>query len=395
MAGLFDDDILSDGIEFDVDALSGDAPEVTEAENLTPRTMPDLVGHEGAEKALLSDFNAGRMPHAVILAGAAGIGKATLAYRLARFLLAQGEEDAGAGMFGAAPKPESLYIAPEHPVFRRVASGGHADLLTVEREMDEKKGRLKTEISVEAVRRINPFLRRTAAEGGWRVVIVDSAEYLNRSSQNALLKILEEPPSKTVLILTTSQPGGFLPTIRSRCRMVHLDVLSEPSILTLLERFAPGLSSVDKAALARLAEGSLGKALRFHAEKGLVLYRDLLGVVDALPEMDIVKVHDLSEKLGKAGAELAYETACEILSAWCVRQTRAQARGHVLQDILPGDTLIFQKWAEIYPPRHFLDTAEKLTQLFLQGDQYNLDKRRILMSAFLMLQKPDYQGLSV
>jgi len=91
----------------------------------------------------------------------------------------------------------------KHSVFHRVASSGHADLMTVEREFDEKKGRLKNDISVESVRRIHPFVRMTAAEGGWRVVIVDGAEYLNASSQNALLKVLEEPPKKTVLILTT------------------------------------------------------------------------------------------------------------------------------------------------------------------------------------------------
>lgn len=396
MAGLFDDDdIISEDAGFEADAAAGMEGDVPEAETFTPRTMPDLLGHEAVEEALLGDFNAGRMPHAVILAGASGIGKATLAYRLARFLLAQSEEKSGAGLFGAAPEPESLYIAPDHPVFRRVASGGHADLLTVEREMDEKKGRLKTEISVETVRRIHPFLRKTAAEGGWRVVIVDSAECLNRSSQNALLKILEEPPAKTLLILTTSQPGAFLPTIRSRCRMVPMEALSETVILKLLERFAPALSANDKTALARLAEGSIGRALRFQAEKGLALYRDLLSVVEALPQLDIVRVHELAEKLGKAGSETAYETACEILSGWCMRQVRAQARGYTLQDILPGDAVIFRKWAEGYAPRHFLDTSDKLAQLFWQADQYNLDKRQILMNAFLMLQKPDYQGLNI
>ena len=225
MVSLFaaDEDIdLDDKI---ADIEKDDPPEPVE---LSPRANPELLGHEDAEKTLLAGFNAGRMPHALILAGPAGIGKATLAFRLTRFLLAQQEQESG--LFGEPEKPQSLYIKSDDPVFRRVASGGHADLLTVERELDEKKGRLKNDISVESVRRIAPFLRKPAAEGGWRAVIVDGAECLNASSQNALLKILEEPPAKTVLILTTTQPGIFLPTIRSRCRMVHLEALPDKTV---------------------------------------------------------------------------------------------------------------------------------------------------------------------
>ncbi|MBU6476153.1 MAG: ATP-binding protein, partial [Alphaproteobacteria bacterium] len=215
MPSLFDDDAEEelDSVIEEVDSAAPDAPA-----DLSPRANPDFAGHEGVERGLLQDYLSGRMPHAIVLAGPSGIGKATLAFRLARFLLAQ-VDDREQGLFGevapdasrpefksgAFAPPTSLYVPPDDPVFRRVAAGGHADLVTVEREYDEKRGRLKSEISVDAVRRIHPFLRMTAAEGGWRVVVVDGADTLNASSQNALLKILEEPPKKTVLILTTSQ----------------------------------------------------------------------------------------------------------------------------------------------------------------------------------------------
>lgn len=394
MVSLFAEDENENTFD-DVDVESMvDAASPAVAEELTPRTNPDCLGHEDIEKMILADFTAGRMPHAIVLSGAAGIGKATFAYRLARFLLAQ-SEDARASLFGDAAPPENLYVAPENPVFRRVASGGHADLMTVEREFDEKRGRLKNDISVESVRRIHPFLRKTAAEGGWRVVIVDSAEHLNANSQNALLKILEEPPKKTVLILTTAQPGGFLPTIRSRCRMVPMENLSDDVMNTLLDKCAPGLAPAQKSMLVTLAEGSLGRALQFHEDGGIALYQDLLQAAATLPDLDLVMVHDLADKFGKFGAERSFATARDILTGWCERITRLQARGLPLTDVLPGDAEVFQRLAATYPPQHFLDTWEKLTRLFYQTDVYNLDKRQALITSFLMLQNPDHPGLNI
>src|ERR1700737_4487361 len=171
-----------------------------------PRANPILLGHQAAERTLLDAMHQGRMHHAWLITGPEGIGKATLAFRFARRLLA--------GQEGTA---DSLALDPTHPVFRRVVAGGHADLKTVERAIDEKTKRLKRDIAVKDVREINGFMALTPAEGGWRVAIVDGAEDLNQNSANALLKILEEPPSRAVLILVCSATGRLLPTIRSRC----------------------------------------------------------------------------------------------------------------------------------------------------------------------------------
>lgn len=362
-----------------------------EAVELTPRSNPDFLGHEKVEEALLADFNAGRLPHAIVLSGPAGIGKATLAYRLAKFLLSQSDE--GAGLFGEPEKPTTLRLSPENPVFHRVVSGGHADLVTVEREFDEKKNRLKQDISAESARKITPFLRKTAAEGGWRIVLVDGAEYLNRASQNALLKILEEPPEKTLLMLTTSQPGAFLPTIRSRCRMVPMEALSDSVVSSLLDKFAPGISPEEKSALIRLCEGSIGTALQLHRDKGVALYKDLLGLLNTLPSLDVAKAHDLADKLSRT--EATYEASRAILTTWCQRAARAEARGQQLLDIMPGDAAIFAKISASFPPRHFLSTWEKMTQLFSQTENYILDKRQALLGAFLMLQNPGHAGLNI
>lgn len=393
MASLFaeeeeDNFDIPDDIADEVDATA--PPSLLE---LTPKSNPELLGHGDIEKALLNDFNVGRMPHALILAGPEGIGKATLAFRLARFLLSRKEE--GAGLFGDPKNPETLYVAPEHTVFRRLVSGGHSDLRIIEREFDEKKGKMKKNIAVDAVREITPFLRKTAAEGGWRVVIVDGAEDFNTSSQNALLKILEEPPAKTALILTTTQPGSFLPTIRSRCRMVQMEPLAEETVIKLLDKLTVGISVEEKRTLARLGQGSIGRALRFYKEEGIALYKSLLKILATLPNLDIVSVHALADTIGKNGAEGSYETACEIMTGWCSRIVQSQARATTLTDIVSGDAEIFKKLASIYPLGHFMEAWEKMSCLFRMTEQANLDKRQAIISAFLILQKPGYPGLNI
>src|SRR6185312_10600401 len=180
-----------------------------------PRANPILLGHETAEATLLEAVRAGRLHHAWLITGPDGVGKATLAYRFARHLLS------------GRPTTDSLHLDPAHPTFRRVAAGSHADLYTVELKANTRTGRMRTQIAVEDVRGINAFMSLTPAEGGWRVAIVDGAEDLNQASANALLKILEEPPTRAMLLLTCAAPGRLPATIRSRCRRLRLSPLPD------------------------------------------------------------------------------------------------------------------------------------------------------------------------
>ena len=202
---------------------------------LAPRENPELIGHEVAEERFLSAWQSGRLPHGWLITGPRGIGKATFAFRVARFVLSGGGVDKPAGLFGDA-EAEGLFVAPDEPVFRRIASGAHADLNTLERTVNPDTGKLRTSIAVSDVRRAGDFMRLTASEGGWRVVVVDCVDEMNVNAANALLKVLEEPPARALLLLVSHAPGRLLPTIRSRCCQLPLKLLAHDQVSDLLAR---------------------------------------------------------------------------------------------------------------------------------------------------------------
>ena len=261
---LFDDMPDDDDMMFDDMDSSDlvDAP-VESDEIPPPRSTDKLFGHEAIEQQLLSMLENKRFPHGLIFSGMEGLGKSVLAYRLARYLFSKdGAEDDTFNMFGDAPEPAtSLYIPPTDPVFARVASGGNPDLLLIERPFDEKTGRFKGSVPVEEIRKIAPFMRKTSSiKGGWRVVIVDDADTMTRSSQNSLLKILEEPPEKSLLILIAHRAGALLPTIYSRCVHIPFAPLSDEVIRTALAGKCPS----DKIPLiVNMSEGALGAAYEY------------------------------------------------------------------------------------------------------------------------------------
>ena len=207
-----------------------------------PRERLKLVGHGEAEQTLLSAFQSGRLPHAWLISGPRGIGKATLAYRFARFLLNGGSEG---GLFGG---PDDLSVPAESSVAHRVAAQAHPDLRVVERTANERTGKLRTEIVVDDVRDLSHFLRLTPSDGGWRIAIVDAADEMNRNAANALLKILEEPPDRAVLLVVSHAPGRLLPTIRSRCRKLVMKPLPLDQTDALIGEFLPTWPTAARAA---------------------------------------------------------------------------------------------------------------------------------------------------
>src|SRR3979411_1626567 len=190
-----------------------------------PRETTALSGHREAEQALLNAYRSGRIPHAWLIGGAQGIGKATLAYRMARFRLAHRDP-----LAPRVQSAETLEVDPAHPVARHVAAGAHGGLLTLERTLNDK-GVMRTVITVDETRETISFFGSTAAVEGWRVCIVDTVDELNPNAANALLKVLEEPPQQSLFLLVSHAPARVLPTIQSRCRKLPLRPLATGAVI--------------------------------------------------------------------------------------------------------------------------------------------------------------------
>ncbi len=344
-----------------------------------PRANPALIGHEAAEALLCDAFRRGRLAHAWLLAGPRGIGKATLAYRFARFVLA-GETGGDLGLDGDS----SLALDETDPVFRRVAAGGHGALLTVEPAYDDRRKRLRDEIVVADVRAVGNFLRLTAGEGNARIVIVDAADQLNRSAANALLKSLEEPPSNALFLLVCHNPGSLLPTVRSRCRRLSLRPLDDAALAEFLARFRPELDPGQRAALARLARGSPGRALRLADAGGLDLYGAMVEVLAREGPARVAALHALADRVGRgAEAGATFDALMDALADWLARMVRNAALGRSGEDeLIAGEAALAARLAAGGDLAHWTEVWEKIRRLAGQARQANLDRRQVLVAAF-------------
>ena len=353
-----------------------------------PRKNPQLLGHDAAQSTLLEAWRSGRLAHGWLLSGPRGIGKATLAYRFARFVLSGG---GAGGLFGDSG--HDLEMDPQDPVFRRIAAGGHADLMTVEKSYDQKRKRMRDEIVVADVRALAPFVRLTSSEGGWRVVIVDSADEMNPNASNALLKILEEPPDNVLLLLISHSPSRLLPTIRSRCRGLAIQPLEEARVEGLLAAHRPDLASGEAAALARLAEGSPGRALRLADAGGLALYGDMVGLLECGDGrgLDIAALHSLAERVSRPNARDAYGVLMELISQWLTRLVRfgaTQATAEAIMDkaVIEGEGAVIENLLARASLEQWIEVWDKIGRLTVDVERVNLDRKQVVITAFSALE---------
>ncbi len=378
-------DLFGSDIEEEMDDIEEDAAEggaIRENPFSHPRAMIFCTGHDAVEKNLLELYYSGRMPHAFVFSGPQGIGKATMAYRFARFLLKNGIKESGqsgqSGLFGDEPMAASLDVGPHDPVFRRMASGGHADFFSAEKKFDEAKGAFKDALDVEEIRKIAPFLRLTSSEGGWRAVIVDDADSMTRSAQNALLKILEEPPKNSVLILVTHRAGALVPTIRSRSRLVNFSALDHAAMKELLNKFNADLSNREMETLVNLSEGSFGRALHYIEGNAVATLGALMALMENSPDWKWLELHKLADTLSGAGSDHAYQTFQELMQ-WIMRQSaRSRARGIAGPAQLKG----FLKNSSL---EQILKICENLESHFGRSDTANLDRRQTILGAFSLI----------
>lgn len=348
-----------------------------------PWRTQSLVGHDDAEKTMLDAQQSGRLHHAWLLTGPRGIGKATLAWRFARFLLCGQQQG---GLFGDGPA--NLDVAQDAPGRGLVDARSHPDLFHLRRAVNHDTGRMRAEIAVDDVRGLGAFMHMTPAMGQWRVAIVDSADEMNRNSANAVLKVLEEPPPNAVLLIVAHAPGRLLPTIRSRCRRLAVQPLTEETVVRLVGDYAPHTKPEERIALARLAEGSIGRALELAGAGSLDLYREMIEVLATLPELDMPRLHAFAERFAKRGEEANadWRSLNYLFDGWMKGLARHWALGAEAATIVPSESGLNGRLLVAASLDRWMEAWEKIAHLLSRADAVNLDRKQTVLGSFLALQ---------
>jgi DNA polymerase-3 subunit delta' len=341
-----------------------------------------LVGHDGAEKTMLTAQQSGWLHHAWLMTGPRGIGKATLAWRFARFLLA-GQQG---GLFGDAP--DSFDVPADAPGRSLIDARSHPDLFHLRRTLNPDTGRMRAEISVDDVRGLGDFMHMTPAMGKYRVAIVDSADEMNRNAANAVLKVLEEPPPNAVLLLVAHAPGRLLPTIRSRCRRLALHPLGADTVMQLLGDYAPDTKPDERTALASLAEGSIGRALELASAGSLGLYREMIDVLATLPDLDMARLHTFAERFGRRGEEanVDWRSLNYLFDGWLKGLARYAAIGGEGAPVVPGEKGLQGRLLAAASLDRWMEAWDKIAHLLSRSDAVNLDRKQTVLGSFLALQ---------
>lgn len=318
-----------------------------------PRESFRLMGQNAALARAARAIRAGRPPQAWLIAGPPGIGKATIAYRIARYLLRYGATGEG---------PEDLSVPANDPVSIQVTANSHPGLLVLKRGANPDTGRMMTVLGVDVIRRLAGFFGMTSGAGGWRVAIVDTADDMNEAAANALLKALEEPPRHSILMLLANAPGRLLPTIRSRCQRLDLRPLNESDLATALREYLPDAEDRELQALAKLAGGSIGAALALAGAEGLALAQDAERLIDNTASPDVPALLALADKIARMsdGLEMFGDSLAQALAG----RIRARVAG--------AGALQLQRWTE---------ALEQIGANFARADALHLEPRQTILSS--------------
>lgn len=343
-----------------------------------PRETRDLVGQEPAEAAFLTAFNSKRLHHGWLITGPRGVGKATLAWRIARFLLATPLNDGG--MFGEAlPASDTLDIPSDHPANRRIAALSEPGLFLLRPAWDEKKKRLKANITVDEARKLKGFFQLSSTDGARRVVIVDSADDLNINAANALLKLLEEPPADAFILLVSHQPSRLLPTIRSRCRELRCHMLS-PENLDAAMNAAGSDKGDNPQALAELSGGSVGEAVRLNNLAGMETYGSIIALFADLPNLDRPRALKLAESAVGKGKETRFDLLLNLMDLFLTRTARTGVSGPPLVEAAPGESDLLKRLAPAPDAgRVWAELQQELSARARHGQAVNLDPAALIL----------------
>jgi len=339
-----------------------------------PRERQELFGHAAAAQTLAGAARSGRLHHAWIIAGPKGVGKATLAWRFTRALLAH----------GPAACPDDLAVPPDHTVSRLISALTHPDVLLIRRPWDPERKRVRTVVVVDEVRRLRSFFSQHASSnGGYRIAIVDSADDMNIQAQNSLLKILEEPPARGLLLLISQVPGALLPTTRSRCRLLTLRPLESEPMRDAMAVLAPNIDGGQRELLAALANGAPGRAAELAETDALALYREIGDLLQGLPRLNGAKLFAMAERVARAQPERGIFLFVALLSQIEERLIRG---AYTAQPPVPGEEALLRHLRAAVPLDRWSELRDELREKAAQAEELNLDKKQLILNTFFAIE---------
>lgn len=355
-----------------------------------PSQTTPLIGQSKAEDQFLEAFNSGRLHHGWLITGPKGIGKATLAWQIAQFLRATPDKDAnGGGLFGDAPVAHtSLEIAPDHPVRSLIAAQAEPGIFSLRRGYDEKTKKLRSVISVDDVRGLKKFFGLSTIDGGRKIVIVDAADDLNVSSANAILKLLEEPPKDTFLLLICHQPSRLLPTIRSRCRELRCVGLGPNDMQQALTQAGFTVDDTEADPLAALAGGSVGTAIQLLQMNGIATYQSLVNFVRDIDRLDVTQAAQFADKYAGKSASQEFALLIFLVEHMFNRLARTCATG---QPITPkAAEHEFEAFSKLNTSsraaQNWANLAQVTSQRLQHGRAVNLDPSSLILDTLFKME---------
>ena len=337
-----------------------------------PRLTHKIIGHDSGFADFTQSRARGRLHHSWLLSGIKGVGKASFAYQAARHLLLNTPADT----------PVHHALPETDPAMRLIDYGVHPDLFVLARGYNRDTDKFRTDIPVDDVRRMKLFFQLSSADGNWRICIIDSLDEMNKYSLNSLLKILEEPPEKSIFFLISHRVGGLLDTIKSRSRQLDFKPLERPQLEQIIARHLPEIEPEAAAAAAFLADGSAHMGLTLAELGGFDLYRDLISLLDGLPRPDVESLHGFSDRFGPRGDAKSFPVFCFLLSSWLHRALRSHIDGQEIVPVFAGEDEVAARFVARVGTGALLGLWEKINDDAGQAEALNLDRKQIVLDWF-------------
>jgi len=354
-----------------------------------PMLAKEIIGHRSQKLSFLNSFVTNRIPQCLLLVGDKGIGKASFAWLVAKFLLTTEYQKADLKIDLNESNINSIFVPQDGYTLNRIISGTEQRVYIVRRGYNEKRKAFFKNISLEDVRKLQSYCSLSIADGGKRVIIIDSADDLNKSSGNALLKLFEEPPKDTFFLLISHQPNLLLPTLKSRCQKLSFSKLNQTELGAVLTAIGCNIAPSDEVSLSILSNGSAGAACRLTNSNSINLYRDILNLASSLPNLSTNKTLQLNENYFAKANPNEFEIFLEMMQHFFSRLCKTGAmQKPLLPSVTEEEAKIMQKLCPSLKSAHAWSEAANITLSKLnKGYHLNIDVESLILDAFIYLEK--------